>query len=624
MDGCSVSSPSSPSRARIRAARPPPAAPDGSAAPSVDRTGICAPSPSSFSGKHHAPARITERWVRDIPSGGPELSPERGVRAVAAPFHRRRDGPPRACVKSEAPMPRRPHLSSRMSSHAALVGGAATLALLLAPVGAGAQDRAAQGGGAEKNVTAEVQNEISVNLPSLNPLVQRVQPAVVNISAQITTEASSGSDQSADRGDGPASPFDDFLKKFFENRGMPHAGREAVALGSGFIIDASGLIVTNNHVVGNADKITVILQDNSRHPGTVVGRDEKTDLALLKIDAGGKKLPFVTWGDSEKSKVGDWVVAVGNPFGLGGTVTAGIVSALGRNINEGPYDDFIQIDAPINRGNSGGPTFNLHGEVIGINTAIYSPSGGSVGIGFALPSNTANSVIQQIREKGHVTRGWLGVAIQGITPNIAKSLGMDPDRPTGALVASVSANSPAAKAGLKQGDIITAAGGQEIKSVHDLPRLVAKAPIGDKFDLQVRRNGKEMTLSATIAELQESQQQQASATPNSRPEKTASLGLQLSSLDPALRRQYKIPKEVEGAAVTDVAQDSPAAALGVQPGDVIESVDQQPVKNPQQAAQALQEAAGKGNILLLLNRQGKSQFVGLQVTPHSGSSRSPD
>jgi len=521
-------------------------------------------------------------------------------------------------------MPSRQPLYSRTPSRAALIGGSAALALLLAPAIAGAQDRAGQGGGTEKNVTAEVQNEISVNLPSLNPLVQRVQPAVVNISAQMSAETSSGSDRSADQGDGPASPFDDFLKKFFENRGVPHAGREAVALGSGFIIDASGLIVTNNHVVGNADKITVILQDNSRHPGTVVGRDEKTDLALLKIDAGNKKLAFVSWGDSDKSKVGDWVVAVGNPFGLGGTVTAGIVSALGRNINEGPYDDFIQIDAPINRGNSGGPTFNLHGEVIGINTAIYSPSGGSVGIGFALPSNTAKNIIQQIRENGHVTRGWLGVAIQGITPNIAKSLGMDPDRPSGALVASVTGNSPAAKAGLKPGDIVTGAGGQEIKSVHDLPRLVAKAPIGGKFDLQVRRNGKEMTLSATIAELQESQQQQASAAGSGRAEKTQSLGLQLSALDPAARRQYKIPKEVEGAVVTDVAQDSPAAALGLEPGDVIESVDQQPVKTPQQAAQALQEGAGKGNILLLLNRHGKSQFVGLQVTPHSGSSRKPD
>jgi serine protease Do len=509
------------------------------------------------------------------------------------------------------------HFSPRSSLRCTLTGVAAALMLLSAPPLADAQAGTAQNGGTEKNLTAQVQNEVTVNLPSLNPLVQRVQPAVVNISAQLSSEAAAGTDRSADESEGSSSPFDDFLHKFFENRGLPHAGREVMALGSGFVIDPSGLIVTNNHVVGNADKITVILQDNSRHPAKIIGRDEKTDLALLQIDAGGKKLPFVGWGDSDNSKVGDWVMAVGNPFGLGGTVTAGIVSALGRNINEGPYDDFIQIDAPINRGNSGGPTFNLHGEVIGINTAIYSPSGGSVGIGFALPSNTAKNVIQQLREHGHVTRGWLGVAIQTITPTIAKSLGMDPDQPAGALVASVTPNSPAVKAGIKPGDVILSAEGQPIKTVHDLPRLVANTPIGKKIDLQVRRGGKDMTLSATIGELQETQQA-AAAADNTRPEKTSSLGLQLSSIDPAVRRQFRIPKEVEGAVVAEVAPDSPAAALGIEPGDVIESVDQQPVKTPQQAAEALQQASSKGNILLLLNRHGTSQFVGLTVTPNTG------
>jgi serine protease Do len=499
-----------------------------------------------------------------------------------------------------------------------LLGGLGALSLLLAPALAGAQGGAQQGAMAqqpEKNITAQVQNEATVNLPSLNPLVQRVLPAVVNISAQLSTEAAAQSDQPGEGSDQPNSPFDQFLRRFFDNRGLPQLHREVMALGSGFIIDPSGLIVTNNHVVGNADKITVILQDNSRHPGKIVGRDEKTDLALVKIDAGDK-LPFVSWGDSDKSKVGDWVMAVGNPFGLGGTVTAGIISALGRNINEGPYDDFIQIDAPINRGNSGGPTFNLSGEVVGINTAIYSPSGGSVGIGFAVPSNTAKNVIEQIKEHGHVTRGWLGVAIQSITPAIAKSLGMDPDRPVGALVASVTPNSPAAKAGLKPGDVILSAEGHQIKTVHDLPRLVAKAPVGEKFDLQVRRSGKDMTLAATIAELKEDQQKQVAANENNaQPEKAASLGLQLATVDPALRRQFHIPKEVEGAVVTDVAADSPAAALGIEPGDVIQSVDQQPVKTAQQAAEALQQAAGKGNILLLLNRHGSSQFVGLSVNP---------
>src|SRR6266567_4468197 len=312
-----------------------------------------------------------------------------------------------------------------------LIGGAAALTVLLAPALAGAQTS-----GTEKNITAQVQKETPpVALPSLNPLVQRVLPAVVNISAQISSEATAQSEQSAEESDQSSTPFDELLKRFFENRGTPQTGREAVALGSGFIVDPAGYIVTNSHVAANAAKITAILQDNTRHPAKVIGRDDKTDLALIKIDSKDK-LPFVTWGDSDEGKVGDWVAAVGNPFGLGGTVTAGIISALGRNINEGPYD-FIQIDAPINRGNSGGPTFNLSGEVIGINTAIYSPSGGSV---------------------------WLGIAIQSISPSIAKSLGVDSEKPIGALVASVTPDSPAAKAGLKPGDVVLSAEGHPIKA----------------------------------------------------------------------------------------------------------------------------------------------------------------
>jgi serine protease Do len=508
----------------------------------------------------------------------------------------------------------------------ALIAGIAGLALLVAPPLATAQDRAQNPGG-DKNITAQVQKQPTVALPSLNPLVERVLPAVVSISARLSGEAAASADRSADQGDqgDQSTPFDDLLKRFFENRGMPHPGREVMALGSGFIIDPAGYVVTNNHVVGNSEKITVILQDNSRHPAKIVGRDEKTDLALLKIDAKDK-MPFVTWGDSNEAKVGDWVMAVGNPFSLGGTVTAGIISALGRNINEGPYDDFIQLDAPINRGNSGGPTFNLSGEVIGINTAIYSPSGGSVGIGFAVPSNTGKSVIAQLKEHGKVTRGWLGVAIQGISPAIAKSLGMNPDEPTGAIVASVTPNSPAAKAGLKPGDVILSANGHPVKSVHDLPRLVAAMPPGQKIEMTLRRGGKEMNVAATTGEMPQ-QEQQAAVTGSSTDEKAAGatgLGLQLAAIDQGMRRQYRIPKEVEGVVVTKVASDSPAATLGVEPGDVIVSVDQQPVKTPQEAAEQLKQAAAHGNILLLLNRHGTSQFVGLSVqSPGSGSSR-PD
>ncbi len=495
-----------------------------------------------------------------------------------------------------------------------LLGGVAGLTLLLAPAVGGAQT--AQSSSDQKNITAQIQQAPAVNLPSLSPLVQRVSPAVVNISAELDGDAAADTDQSSSDDGGPDSPFDEMLRRFFENR-MPRSSMHATALGSGFIIDPSGYIVTNNHVVGKSQKITVVFQDNSRHPAKIIGRDEKTDLALIKVETK-EKLPFVTWGNSDGVKVGDWVVAVGNAFGLGGTVTAGIVSALGRNINEGPYDDFIQIDAPINRGNSGGPAFNLAGEVIGINTAIYSPSGGSVGIGFAIPSATAQSVIKQLKDSGHVTRGWLGVSIQAITPEIARSLGLNPDKPEGALVASVNPDSPAAKAGVKQGDVIVSAGGRPIKAVHDLPRLVADTPVGKDLDLKVLRGGKEMALAAHIAQMPENAERLArgSASPD---EGAAGLGLQLASIDPQMRRQFRIPRDVEGVVITHIERDSPMAGLGLRPGDVIQSVDQRPVRNPQEAASELKQAAAKGNLLLLLNRHGASQFVALSVGPGMGS-----
>ena len=503
--------------------------------------------------------------------------------------------------------------AARRRLRAAVLAGLAVLPLTLAPAFAQSQD-----GNGGKNVTAQVQSQLPVAMPSLAPLVERVSAAVVNISAQIGSEAPTRSGPSAEDADPSASPFEEFLKRFFENRGMPNTGREAMALGSGFIIDPDGYIVTNNHVAANATKITVILQDNSRHPAKVIGRDEKTDLALIKIDAK-HKLPFVTWGDSDQAKVGDWVAAVGNPFGLGGTVTAGIISAVGRNIQEGPYDDYMQIDAPINRGNSGGPTFNLGAEVIGVNTAIYSPSGGSVGIGFAVPSNLAKTIVAQLKEKGSVTRGWLGVAIQGITPQIAKSLGLNPDQPKGALVASVSPNSPAAKAGIKQGDVVLSAGGRPVKSVSDLPRIVAAISPGEKLDLTILRSGKETNVATTIAEMPDKPKPVAAAAPPSDDDQADSLGLQLSAINPALRRQFRIPNEVEGVVVTKVANDSPAASLGIEPGDVIVSVEQQPARTPQEAAEALKQAASDGNVLLLVNRRGTSQFVGMSVGPGVGS-----
>ncbi len=501
----------------------------------------------------------------------------------------------------------------------AALTGTACATLMLAPVAAGAADSGATAGA--RNLTQEQQQAGAIALPSLAPLAQHVLPAVVNISVELNQQAAVGAQSSdEDQGDSSgilpqpgATPFDQFLRRFFQKPfATPTPGQQIVALGSGFTIDPQGYIVTNNHVVANAEKVTVIFQDQSQHPAKVVGRDQRTDLALLKINTD-KPLPYVTWGNSDDAKVGDWVVAVGNPFGLGGTVTAGIISALGRNINEGPYDDFLQIDAPINRGNSGGPTFDLAGQVVGINTAIYSPSGGSVGIGFAIPSNLAKYVVGELEAHGSVTWGWLGVSIQNISPAIGKSLGLDTQHLKGALVASVLRDSPAAKAGLKSGDVIVAAGDHPIRAAHDLPRVVAETPVGEKLDLSVVRDGKTQTVAATIGAMPVKLastgpgETQPNATPSS------ALGMELAPLGPEVRQQLHIAKDVSGVVVTRVAANSPVAAMGVQAGDVVQSVDQKPVTTPQEAAEALTSAAKSGNVLLLINRRGASEFVGLSV-----------
>jgi serine protease Do len=467
-----------------------------------------------------------------------------------------------------------------------------------------------------------------VQMPSLSPLVKKVLPAVVNISVLEKTEAS---DQTADEGDGgdfqgipQGSPFDEFLKKFFEDRGinpgspgrlMPQPRAQRMALGSGFIIDSSGLVVTNNHVVGDAksNKVTVIFQDDSKHVAKILGRDPKTDLALLKIETN-KPLPYVSFGDSGLEQVGDWVVAVGNPFGLGGTVSAGIVSARGRDIHSGPYDDFLQIDAPINRGNSGGPTFNLRGEVIGINTAIYSPNGGSVGIGFAIPSNLAKPVIEQLREHGKVSRGWLGVQIQEVSPAIAKNLELPNDH--GALVADVTKGGPAEKAGIRQGDVIESFGGQEITKLRDLTRVVAETPVGRTARVKVWRKGHETTLDPVIAEQPENMDLVASNSGGegqqpAAPSHVSALGLKLAPLTPELRKQLKVPVGVKGAVVSQIEDSSPLADIDLQPGDVIVSVNQEPVATPKEAVAKLKAAQSSPDkkVLLQINRHGVNAFV---------------
>ncbi len=463
---------------------------------------------------------------------------------------------------------------------------------------------------------------------SFAPLVKKVSPAVVNIS--VTQSA--GSDTTADEPeqgspDFPNSPFDEFLRRFFDQQnpnGQRHLfpqmpGRQAhrIALGSGFIIDPSGYVVTNSHVVGDASKVEVTLQDDSKYPAKIIGRDPKTDIALLKIKAG-KPLPYVTFGDSSAAQVGDWVMAVGNPFGLGGTVTTGIISARGRDIHSGPFDDFLQIDAPINRGNSGGPTFNLDGQVIGINTAIYSPNGGSVGIGFAVPSNVAKTIVAQLEEHGKVSRGWLGVQIQEVTPAIAASLGLQGEH--GALVAVVTPDSPGAKAGLKQGDVILSFNGSEVSRLHDLPRLVAETAPDTDAKMKVWRNGQITELQARLGELPNNEQVASATGEQDELARADALGMHFAPLNSELRRELHTGKEVQGVVITRVDPGSAADEVGLSEGDVVVAIDQQPVKTPQEAAAKLKEAANspKKSALLLLNRHGVAQYVGVNLGANQG------
>ena len=426
----------------------------------------------------------------------------------------------------------------------------------------------------------------------------------------------------------PNSPFDEFLHRFFEQQNpggqrhlfpqMPGGEARRIALGSGFIVDPSGYVVTNNHVIGDAGKVEVTLQDNSKYTAKIVGRDPKTDIAVLKIKAD-KQLPYVTFGDSSAAQVGDWVMAVGNPFGLGGTVTTGIVSARGRDIHSGPFDDFLQIDAPINRGNSGGPTFNLEGEVIGINTAIYSPNGGSVGIGFAVPSSAAKTIVTQLEQHGKISRGWLGVQIQEVTPAIAASLGLHGEQ--GALVAAVTLDSPGAKAGLKQGDVILSFNGSEVDHLRDLPRLVAATAPDSAATMSVWRNGQKVQLQATVGEL--SNNEQVASTSSGQEEeqraRAEALGMHFAPLTGQLRRELNVAKDVHGVVITRVDSGSAADDVGLSEGDVLVAIDQKPVSTPQEAADQLKEiAASKKSALLLLNRHGVTQYVGVSLGENRG------
>jgi serine protease Do len=439
-------------------------------------------------------------------------------------------------------------------------------------------------------------------------LVERVQPAVVNIATRARvsrTSAPGGLPFQIPEG----SPFAERFREFFGNEApnLPRGDtRRSQGVGSGFIVDADGHVVTNHHVIQDADEIVVTLDDGTEHVARVVGHDEKTDLALLKLDHE-EPLPHVTFGSSRQARVGDWVVAVGSPFGLGGTVTAGILSARGRDIRSGPFDDFLQIDAPINRGNSGGPLFDQSGQVIGVNTAIFSPSGGSVGIGFAIPSELAAQVVAALKEDGRVERGWMGVTIQGMTPELAESFGLD--EPRGALVSGVQEGGPAHAAGVLVGDVILRFGDEPIESMRELPRVVAAARHGESVEVEVLREGERRTLRLDVGRMPGSEQVAAATAPASPVE--ARLGITLSALDDATRGRLGLDPRAEGVVITEVAGGSPAARKGLRPGDVILRVGAAAVSRPEQVADAVGNAAReeRSSVVMLVSRDGNERFV---------------
>ncbi|HAY49326.1 MULTISPECIES: DegQ family serine endoprotease [Thalassospira] len=456
---------------------------------------------------------------------------------------------------------------------------------------------------------------------SFADLAEKLLPSVVNIStSQMVAER-----QGPDFQFPPGSPFEDLFRDFMDRNGQGGQGgqapqkRRATALGSGFIISADGYIVTNNHVIDGADEISVRLHDGETLDAELIGRDPKTDVALLKVEPKDD-LPFVKWGDSDASRIGDWAMAIGNPFGLGGTVTAGIISARNRDINQGPYDDFIQTDASINRGNSGGPLFNLDGDVIGINSAIYSPSGGSVGIGFAIPSAIAQGVVDQLKEYGRTRRGWLGVHIQTVTDDIADSVGLD--SATGAMVAGVSDDSPAKKAGIKQGDVILKFDGKDVESMRRLPRIVAETKIGKDVDVVIWRDGKKQTVQVELGELEE-EVIAASASPSEGDEapaiaeaSIAELGIKVANVDDALRQRYNLAEGTEGVIVTDVSGDSYAAEKGVRPGDIIIEASHSSVTTVEDVTKAVKAAVDddKRTILMLIETSAGPRYFGLTLS----------
>ncbi|WPB83551.1 DegQ family serine endoprotease [Sediminicoccus rosea] len=475
---------------------------------------------------------------------------------------------------------------------------------------------------------------------SFAPLVRNLLPAVVNISTSQNVAPRPGRPDAPETPQAPpGSPFEEFFRDFFnrnrppgqQNEAQPQpnqpnrpAPRRAQSLGSGFIVDASGIVITNNHVIDGADEINVILQDNTTLRATLLGTDPRTDLAVLRVSHTAP-LPFVPWGDSDTALVGDWVVAIGNPFGLGGTVTAGIISARGRDIRQGPFDDFIQTDAAINRGNSGGPLFNMRGEVVGINTAIYSPTGGSIGIGFSIPSNLARGVARQLAEGGRVRRGWLGVNIQQVTDEIAESLGLRGGA-RGALIARAQEGAPAAAAGIRNGDVVLRFNNQEVREMRTLPRIVAETAVGAQVPVVVWRDGREETVTVTLGELP-TEATPASTAPSQtprpdRPIELSGLGLRVTALTAELRERFRLRPEARGVVVTEVLPNTPGAEREIRPGDLILEVQQERVTTPQELQERIERLRrqGRATALFLIESQQQGQrFVPLRLAPPRGA-----
>jgi serine protease Do len=443
----------------------------------------------------------------------------------------------------------------------------------------------------------------TITIPSFTELAKKVKPVTVNISTTKIIkgkkpfrrfEPPSGSDEEQFR------EFfgDDFFRRYFGDG--PQRDFKQQSLGSGFIIDREGYVLTNNHVVAESDEIKVKLENEKEYDAKIIGRDEKTDIALIKITKAPAELPVAVLGDSDALEVGEWVMAIGNPFGLMETVTVGVVSAKWRKIGAGPYDDFIQTDASINPGNSGGPLFNLNGEVVGINSAIYTPSGGNIGIGFASPINLAKKIVRQLKEKGKVTRGWLGVVVQEVTPELAKSFGLKEGK--GALVADAEKGGPADNADIKGGDIITTFDGKEITKMSDLPLMVAETEVGKKVLVSVIRDGNEKEFTVTIGELKE---KEAAAAPG---EEQSNLGLTAEQITPDLARRYGLSED-EGILITQVEPGSPADDAGVKRGDIVKEIDRKPVKTMSQYLKALGKRKAGENILYLIKRGRNSIWI---------------